>query len=154
MPTTLPLHPVRIFAIGVVALIASGASAATYTVNSLDALRAQISSAVPGDTIIVANGIYTSSSSISINKVATAAAPILIKAETIGGVEINGTAGFTFANPAAYVTIEGFKLTHSAAINLPSGTSHCRLTRNIIELAIAPGTPVTVARTPRAQKQT
>jgi hypothetical protein len=124
------------------ALIATAASAATYTVSSLAALQTQINSAVPGDIIVVANGTYTSSALITINKVGTAAEPILIRAETIGGVEINGSAGFRFASPAAYVTIQGFKLTHASAINLPTGTHHCRLTRNIIELAIPAGTDV------------
>src|SRR5438067_1879758 len=73
--------------------------AATYTVSSISELNSRISSAVAGDTIIVTNGIYSSSSSINITKVGTAANPITIMAQTIGGVEIGGSKGFTLSSP-------------------------------------------------------
>ncbi len=112
------------------------AHATTYTVSSITELNTRISSAVAGDTIIVTNGVYNSSSSINITRQGTAANPITIMAQTIGGVEITGSRGFTFSSPAAYVTIQGFKFTHTNSISIPSGTSHCRLTRNIIQLSI------------------
>lgn len=115
---------------------AISAPGATFHVNSVSALTAQIENAVPGDIIIVSNGVYNSSAAINVTSVGTAANPIIIKAETVGGVEITGTKGFTLNRPAAYVTIEGFKFTHAESINIGDGTSHCRLTRNIIELAI------------------
>ena len=111
-------------------------SGATYHVGSLADLTARINSAVAGDRIILSNGVYTSSSAINVTKVGTAANPIIIQAETIGGVEITGTKGFTLNSPAAYITIQGFKFTHSGNISISSGTSHCRFTRNIIQLAI------------------
>jgi autotransporter-associated beta strand protein len=118
------------------------ASAATHQVSSIAELTSRISAAVPGDTIVVLDGIYTTSASLSINKVATAANPILIRAETVGGVEITGTHGFSLTSPAAYVTIQGFKFTHAAAIGIGSGTSHGRFTRNVVELAIPAGSDV------------
>lgn len=114
-------------------------SAATYTVGSIASLTTRIASAVAGDIIIVSNGVYVSSSAINIDKVGTAANPITIRAETIGGVEITGTKGFTLSSPAAYLTIQGFKFTHAGNISISSGTSHCRFTRNVVELAIPAG---------------
>ncbi len=115
-----------------------GAFAATYQVGSIADLNAKISIAVAGDTIIVSNGVYSSSSSIAVNKAGTAASPITIRAQTIGGVEITGAKGFSLNSPAAYITIQGFKFTHAGNIVINSGTSHCRFTRNFIQLTINP----------------
>ena len=114
------------------------APAATYTVSSISELNSRISSAVAGDTIIVSNGLYTTTSSIAVTKVGTAANPITIEAQTIGGVEITGSHGFNLNSPAAYIIIQGFKFTHTNNLSIASGTSHCRFTRNIIELSIPP----------------
>lgn len=117
-------------------------SAATYNVGSIADLTTRINAAVAGDSIVVSNGVYTTSASIGISRAGTAVNPILIRAETTGGVEISGTHGFSFNSGAAYVTVQGFKFTHAAAINVTSSAHHCRLTRNIIELAIPAGTDV------------
>jgi Chondroitinase B/HYR domain len=110
------------------------ASAATYEVASVADLQSAIAVAVPGDTIIVKNGVYTTSAAISVNRVGTAAAPILIKAETVGGVEFQGTHGISLSSPAAYVVIEGFIFSHaSGRISMPTGTHHSRYTRNIFQ---------------------
>src|SRR5262245_30728518 len=112
------------------------ASGTTYYVGSIASLTSRINSAVPGDEIILSNGVYTTSSSISVNKVGTAANPILIRAETVGGVEITGSNGFNLSSPAAYIIIQGFKFTHASSLSISTGTSHCRFTRNTIELTI------------------
>src|SRR5215467_13236396 len=92
--------------------------AATYTVSSISQLNSQISSAVAGDTVILQNGVYTNNSSIAVTKVGTAAAPITIRAQTVGGVEIRGTSAFSLSSPAAYIIIEGFEFTDSGSINI------------------------------------
>lgn len=108
--------------------------AATITVTSLSALQTAINNAAPGDIIILANGIYTASSDITINKQGTAAQPITIKSQTIGGAEVRGTAGFSLVSPARYIIIQGFRFTHNASqATMASGTSFCRWTRNIFE---------------------
>jgi poly(beta-D-mannuronate) lyase len=64
--------------------------------------------------------------------------PIIITAESIGGVEIKGEGGFRLARPAAYVVIRGFVFTHKAGeLDVPAGVHHCRITRNVFELAVA-----------------
>src|SRR4051812_41131653 len=80
-------------------------SAATYNVGSIANLITRIDSAVAGDFIIVSNGVYTTSASIGISRVGTAVNPITIRAETVGGVEINGTQGFSLNSGAAYISI-------------------------------------------------
>jgi hypothetical protein len=123
-------------------ILCTRAPAATYQVSSIAALTSRISAAVPGDIIIVQNGVYTTSASLGINRAGTAANPIVIRAETVGGVELTGTHGFSLSSPAAYVTVQGFKFTHAAAINISGGTSHCRFTRNVIQLTIPAGSDV------------
>jgi len=113
-------------------------SAATINVSSLPALQTAINNAAPGDVIILANGVYTASTDITISKQGTAAQPITITAQTIGGAEINGTAGFNIASPAKYIIIKGFKFTFNASqATMASGTSFCRWTCNVFQ---TPGT--------------
>jgi hypothetical protein len=108
--------------------------AATVNVSSLSALQTAVNNASPGDIIILANGVYTASTDITISNQGTAAAPITIQAQTIGGAEINGTAGINIVSPAKYIIIKGFKFTFNASqATMASGTSFCRWTRNIFQ---------------------
>jgi Chondroitinase B len=107
----------------------------TFRVSSLSSLQSRINSAIPGDLIILTNGIYTSSATINIDRQGTAQNPIVISADTIGGAEIRGTASFSVNSPAAWIVIRGFRLTHSiGTVQVRAGTSHCRLTRNVFQL--------------------
>lgn len=123
-------------AVGCLFALTLPASAATYRVASIADLTARINSAAAGDVIVVSNGVYSTRESIGIACAGTAANPILICAQTVGGVEIKGTHGFSFNPGASYVTVQGFKFTHAASINMTIGAHHCRLTRNLIELTI------------------
>src|SRR4030095_11263316 len=115
-------------------MCAATASAATYEVNSIPDLQARINSAVAGDVIIVHNGIYTTSASITINRQGNATDPIRIVAQTVGVVEITGTRGFNVTSPATYIEIEGFFFTHVSGQNqIRSGATHIRFTRNFFE---------------------
>jgi poly(beta-D-mannuronate) lyase len=110
------------------------ASAATYTVNSIADLQTRIDGALPGDTIVLHDGTYTTSAAITVNRQGTATDPIRIVAETIGGAEIEGTHGFTVNSPAAYVQIEGFRFTHASGRNsIRSGATHIRFAHNFFE---------------------
>ena len=103
-------------------------------VNSLPALQEAINSAIPGETIIMADGIYTTTTKITIDRKGSESKPVIVAAKTIGGVEITGSEGFELGNSAAYVTIQGFKFTHAAGkTKIVVGANHCRITRNVFE---------------------
>jgi poly(beta-D-mannuronate) lyase len=111
--------------------------AAEMRVSSVEAIKTAIALASPGDRIIVANGTYTTDGSIDIIRQGTETQPIVICAESVGGVEINGAAGFALRSPGAYVEISGFRFTHRAGtLHLAPGTHHCRLSHNVFELKI------------------
>jgi poly(beta-D-mannuronate) lyase len=112
-------------------------SAAEIQVDSLPALEKAIAAAAPGDHIILADGQYDSSGPIKVAAAGTAEQPIVIAAKTVGGGEITGEAGFRLESPAAYVVIQGFVFTHKAGeMELAAGVHHCRITRNVFELAV------------------
>lgn len=81
-------------------------------VGSLESLRNAINEAMPGDQITMLDGVYTTTGSIRAPVQGTAENPIVIRAQTDGGVEIGGSHGFYVAG-AEHVIIRGFKLTHS-----------------------------------------
>lgn len=111
--------------------IPQGAIAATLLVDSIPALQSAIDAAVAGDTFTLKNGSYATSQAITVNRTGGAGQPITIAAESIGGVEITGTHGFSIAGTAAYVVIAGFKFTHASGSNrINEGASQVRFTRN------------------------
>ncbi|HEY6404397.1 MAG TPA: polysaccharide lyase 6 family protein [Blastocatellia bacterium] len=126
-------------------IFAAKASAATYEVDTIQDLQARINGAVAGDVIIMQNGVYATSGSITVNRQGTATAPIRIVAQTIGGVEITGAQGFNVTSPAAHVEIEGFLFTHVSGRNqIRSGATHIRFTRNFFE-CVGEGAYLTIA---------
>jgi hypothetical protein len=107
----------------------------TFRVSSLSALQSRINSALPGDLIILTNGVYTSTATINIDRQGTSQNPITIAADTIGGAEIRGSASFNVNSPSAWIVIRGFRLTHSiGTVQARAGTSHIRFTRNVFQL--------------------
>ncbi|MCX6220635.1 MAG: polysaccharide lyase 6 family protein [Bacteroidia bacterium] len=119
-------------------LLLTGSAALLFaqkvTVSSLNALSEEISKAKAGITIVVEDGVYITETPILIEKQGTLDQPILIKAATIGGVEIRGTGGFVIGGSSQYIHISGFKFTHEAGkTKIQAGANFCRITRNIFE---------------------
>jgi poly(beta-D-mannuronate) lyase len=120
----------------VVLLPMSQAAATTHRVNSLAALTAHLDRANPGDEIVLVDGVYATTSPIEVRCAGTATNRIIVRAETIGGVEISGSHGFQINSSAAHVTIQGFKFTHrSGGTAIQSGANFIRFTRNIFQCA-------------------
>lgn len=116
-------------------------SASEVKVSSVPELRSAIDAAKPGTHIVVADGVYSVTNIIFVRCRGTARKPIVIEAASIGGAEIAGFNGFELTNPAAYVTIKGFKFTHGTGLEesgggerVTVGADHCRYTRNIFQL--------------------
>jgi poly(beta-D-mannuronate) lyase len=115
--------------------VASGKlSANTIVVSSIAALQHAIENAKPGDTILLADGVYTTATDITISSAGTIKQPITISAQHAAAAEINGSGGFVLVSPAAYIIIRDFKFTHAASKAKSSAGSHfCRWTNNIFE---------------------
>jgi poly(beta-D-mannuronate) lyase len=112
-------------------------NSADRQVVALSELGIAIAQAAPGDRIIVADGQYESTGTIPVATAGTKEQPIVIQAATVGGVEIRGEGSFQVKRPAAYIVIQGFVFTHKAGeIELEAGVHHCRVTRNVFELAV------------------
>lgn len=117
--------------VAIALLISPSIYAAAKSVDSLAALQAAINEAVAGDTIMLKDGVYTTSQPITVNRPGTAEQPITLTAETISGVEISGTHGFSVTGSAAYIVVVGFKFTHASGTALiDEGTSQVRFFRN------------------------
>ena len=116
-------------------LVSSGGGlAADHLVDSIAALKSKIFSAAPGDTITLRNGAYVTSGAITVRARGTAEAPVTIMAESVGGVELSGTNGFSVVEPAEHVIIRGFTFTHASGKNtIGAGTAHVWFTRNVFQ---------------------
>jgi poly(beta-D-mannuronate) lyase len=113
-----------------------GRAAGSDLVRSIPDLQARIARAAAGDVIVVADGAYTATAAIVVECAGTADRPILIRAETPGGVAIAGRHGFTVTSPAAFVEIDGFRFTHAAGeTSIGPGATHIRFTHNVFENA-------------------
>jgi len=105
-------------------------------VNSVLSLQQSINNALPGDKIIVADGKYTTSESILVSRHGTPEKPIIIEAESTGGVEISGSNGFIISSGSSYLIIKGFRFSHNTGtFRIEAGAVHCTITRNLFECA-------------------
>ncbi len=121
---------------GLLLLCSINLSASNTLVNSIEALNKAAKTAQPGDTIVLANGTYENAK-ISINAKGSAVAPIVIKAETAGQVNINGKSNLALAG--AYVEISGLYFTNGysdgdviAFRNGKDVANYCRITNCVI----------------------
>jgi poly(beta-D-mannuronate) lyase len=107
----------------------------TFNVSTLSDLETKILSAEPGDHIVLANGVYTTSDWITVRKNGMQDAPIVITAANIGGAEAKGAAGFRIID-SSFIIIRGFKFTHGILTGkrgdgmLVNGSHHIRISRN------------------------
>jgi len=108
-----------------------GISAQTYD-DSEDLADAVNSS--NGGVFIVSNGIYNDFEA-TFEVTATADNPVVIKAETIGGVTLTGESHFVIRK-SAYVTVEGFVFDGQGEDTLVKleGSNNVRISRNVFEL--------------------
>jgi len=136
---------VSLAGIAAVAAVPSTAAAVprVVTVSSIAQLQAAADAAAPGDRIELADGTYTTSGAITLRRSGTSGSPVTIAARNVGGAEIRGANGFSFAD-ADHVVVEGFRLRHGGGVSVPAGSHHVRLTRNDVQLSSSSGNWVTV----------
>lgn len=116
-----------------------GIPAATRTVRvtSLSGLTNALAGARPGDHIVLANNTYTTSGRITLRARGTVDAPIVVTAETVGGVTIGGSGGF-LVDDSSYLVVRGFVFRHGTegGIGMEIDTSdHVRVSRNLFGLS-------------------
>lgn len=94
-----------------------------------------------GDIFILKDGTYNNAS-MTFNAIATAANPIVVKAQSIGGVTFTGKSFVTFGYGAAHITFEGFKFNSVDAGTLVKiqGNNNIRITRNDFQGSMSNGT--------------
>jgi poly(beta-D-mannuronate) lyase len=122
----------RTFSLFLIAVLflQSAAVAAVYHVDSIDTFRTRIDNAQPGDTVILKDGTYSLDRSVVIACAGQETLPITITAETVGGVELQGTHGITFNQDAKHIVLSGFVFTHkSGKTSISVGAHHIRINR-------------------------
>lgn len=117
------------------------ANATNYLVSTKTDLVNKMTAAMPGDTISVANGTYNFDLIGFVNTNGSASlAPIVLKAQTPGGVIFNGTTKFAFQITNMVLTGFVFKngsAASSSVIKVGKGSTlpsyYCRITNNVID---------------------
>ena len=106
----------------------------SQTFTDAEDLQDAVNASTNGGTFIVTNGTYNDFEA-SFQKMATEANPILIKAETVGGVILTGESHFVFKK-SAHITLEGFVIDGTGDNTLVKleGCNNIRISRNVFEL--------------------
>jgi len=113
-------------------LINTAAAQTVRTAANASQLNAAIAASNPGDTIIMTNGTWTNVA-INFNAIATAAQPIVLRAQTPGKVILNGSSSLLFSAPYLMVNglyFKGGALTTGSIVRFNS--TNCRLTNTAI----------------------
>ena len=102
--------------------------------NNASALESAVNNATNGGVFIVTNGTYNDFD-FTIQNSGTSSSPIIIKAESIGGVELTGESHVVFKK-SAHCVLEGFDFDSECDETLVKleGCHHIRITRNEFEL--------------------
>ncbi len=99
-----------------------------------DDLADAVNASSDGGVFIVRNGTYNDFEA-AFENVATADNPIIVRAETVGGVTLTGESHFVIKK-SAYVTLEGFTFDGRGEDSLVKleGCNNIRISRNVFEL--------------------
>lgn len=109
-------------------------SVRSYTVSSISEFKAL--SLCAGDEVVWKDGIYADVK-FSLKASGTAERPIVLRAETAGGVVFTGTSGITLSG--SYVVAEGFTFkgmdtsVKNQILTCAKGSSHCRFSNILID---------------------
>jgi poly(beta-D-mannuronate) lyase len=87
-------------------------TAAPAAITTTTAFRNAMGAAVPGSVIVLANGTYTNFGYYKVIKSGTATQPVIIRAQTPGGVVFNGNVQFEVQ--ANHVILDGFRFNGDA----------------------------------------
>lgn len=103
--------------------------------NDPEDLADAVNASTNGGVFVVENGTYPDFEA-TFEVVASSNNPVIIKAETLGGVTLTGESHFVIRK-SAYVTLEGFIFDGQGDNTLVKleGSNHIRITRNVFELA-------------------
>lgn len=125
----------------IVAICSANAYATNYTESIKNNLINRMVAALPGDTINIANGTYNWDLVSFVNNNGSATlAPIVLKAQSPGGVIFNGTTKFAFQ--ITNMVFTGFVFKNgsggvSSVIKVGKGSTlpsyYCRITNNVID---------------------
>ncbi len=104
-------------------------------VHSVDELQQAINRAVPGSTVVLADGIYDVTSPIAITgKRGSRRRPITVRAQSRGGVVLTGEQTFVLTG-SSDLTISGFVFRQRTTLELPPDCRRIRLSHNDFQLA-------------------
>ncbi|WP_456461720.1 polysaccharide lyase 6 family protein [Reichenbachiella sp.] len=108
-------------------------------VTNAEELKLKLSLAAPGDTILLANGEWKDAELV-IKAIGTEEAPIVVMAETLGGVQLTGASNLKLAGE--YVVVSGLHFTNgftptaeviSFKIKKDQLANNCRITQTLVE---------------------
>lgn len=99
---------------------------------TVSGLANAVANAQPGDHIVVRDGSYSTGGRIYLRGRGTFDNPVVVTAESIGGVTVTGSSGFTVEN-SSYLVVRGFVFRHGQGDGRgmeTAGSDHVRISRN------------------------
>ncbi|MBT3381396.1 MAG: hypothetical protein HN742_39280 [Lentisphaerae bacterium] len=121
-------RPFPAFVVLAILIVARVVSAAHYEADSGEAVKAAVSKAKSGDQIVLADGVYRGLH-IAFKGEGTEEAPIVLRAQTPGGVVLNGTGSIRVSG--THLVVSGFvfdQLWQRNSVVRLDRAQHCQLT--------------------------